>query len=160
MQFQLSYAPKKYLSAMREQMGPRFSLSERFTGFFAGRVFYVTHHADYEWNRRLTNQKNAAIGIVKQAESGCHVHFVCFRGLLCPLMFLSFLILTQAICLLAEGFGSIPVRLGIGLAITAVVTPIEALFESMTQRSEEGHKSLLSFLLDPADPYANYRNIP
>ena len=161
MQFHASHTPDEYLSAMKEQMGDRFAIgSERFTGFFAGRVFYVTHHAGHEWNRRFTNQKNAAMGIVKKTGTGCCVHFMSFRGLLCPLMFISYLIAAMAICLLFKNLGNTVFRLSFALVLTAVVAPFHALFESMTERSRDGHRTLLSFLMDPADPYANYRKIP
>ena len=89
-------SPKEYLSAMKGRMSGHFELGqERFTGFFLGRLFYVTHHAGYEWNRRITNEKSAALGYVKKVETGCEVHCIRFRGMLCPLQFIPFYLISR-----------------------------------------------------------------
>ena len=156
-----------YLDSLQENMGYHFDLgSERFTGFFAGSFFYVTHHAGYEWNRRYSNQKNAAMGYVKKNEAGCEVHFLRFRGTMCPLVFLP-LFLFMGLLLsfsalvnrLWHGYAHLLIW-GIAFAVTAITAPISALMESMTERGEDGRRSLLSILMDPTDPYKNYNRIP
>lgn len=158
--------PKKaYLAAMKDQMDGHFDFgTERFTGFFCGSYFYVTHHAGYEWNRRYTNQKNAAMGYVRETEEGCEVRFVRFRGLLCPAQFL-FTLLLMALCtvfiMLTEGFWepkALLIGLGISVAVTIISAPIATLIESLTERSEEGRRILLAFLIDPEDPFSYLNN--
>lgn len=151
---------KVYLGSLRVNMDSHFDLgSERFTGFFLANCFYVTHHAGYEWNRRITNQKNAAMGYVKKCDNGCEVHFLQFRGALCPLVFIPMLLVCTMLYLLSTpNMESMQIWLCIG--VLSVFAPISALVESFTERSEDGRRSLLSMLADPSDPYKNYRHIP
>lgn len=37
---------------------------ERFTGIVIGSFFMITHHAAYEWNRKITSEKHNTVGIV------------------------------------------------------------------------------------------------
>ncbi len=153
----------KYLYHMRENMSGHMELgAERFTGFFLGSWFYVTYHSGYEWNRRYTNQKNAAMGYVKDTEGGCEVHFSRFRGTLCPMQFLSLVLVCEVFFLLQMLFSQVflPQFLWMPLALAAVCAPISTLFESMTEKSEEGCRTLLSFLMDPEDPYGLYSKLP
>ena len=156
---------KAYLTAMKDQMDGHFNFgTERFTGFFLGSCFYVTHHSGYEWNRKYTNQKNAAMGYVRKAEEGCEVRFIRFRGLLCPSQFLLevlLLVLCWISIMLAEGIwipNAFLIGLGISFAVTTISAPIATLFESLTERSEEGRRILLAFLLDPTDPFSYLNN--
>ena len=132
---------------------------ERFTGFFLGRLFYVTHHCHYEWDREIKNPKNAALGFVQTSVTGSDVHFLTFRGALCPLIFLPLLLLMLTIGIIK----GIPDQMGmnaiIAFVITVIYAPIDALIESATMRSEDGQRALLSMLTDPTDPLANYNNV-
>ena len=167
MVLQSPLSKKEYLESLQENMGAHSDFgSERFTGFFVGSCFYVTHHAGYEWNRRISNQKNAAMGYVKKAEEGCDVHFIRFKGAMCPLVFLPLFLIMG----LVLSFGALTNQLwhgythlliwAIAFAVTAITAPISALMESMTDQSEDGRRSLLSMLVDPSDPYKNYNHIP
>lgn len=154
-----SLTKKEYLQALRDNMEGHFELGcERFTGFFIGNCFYVTHHAGYEWNRRITNQKNAAMGYVKECEGGCHVHFLRFNGALCPIVFLNWMLLATLFVLVSGTTTIGQACLFYGCFLVAA--PISALFESFTQDSIEGRRSLLSLLIDPNDPYKNYDYLP
>lgn len=134
----------------------------RFTGFFAGRFFYVTHHAGYEWNRKYSNQKNAAMGYVKQTENGCEVRFLRFRGALCPMealpLFLGCYIVGLAIFLLSGILEVLSLGLTMLICLAAVcvlfaiVVPIKTFFESLTEESELGRQALLALLNDPQNP--------
>ena len=156
MKTQTQLSPRDYLAAMKERMGSRFSFgAERFTGFFMGRFFLVTHHAGYEWNRRITNQKNAALGYVKRTENGCESRFFHFQGMLCPqyllvylLCFTAYLVITWPV--LAEITG---VLIGTILIIVGM-PPVITFFESLTEGSMEGRKSLLGLLFDPSDYFS------
>ena len=161
------YASKEYISAVKENMSGHFEFgAERFTGFFFKNWFHVTHHAGYEWNRRYTNEKNAAVGYVKQTECGCEVHFLTFKGALVPaqfLLLLCFCPLLLLIAMAAESVTSFDLYTKIvpySFLLIAIVAPVEALFESFTERSDEGKSVLLALLIDPKDPfsYLNNRN--
>ena len=153
MRLQSTHTPKAYLAAMKERMGSHAALwSERFTGIFLGRLFYVTHHAGYEWNRQITNQKNAALGYVKKAEHGSEIRFLLFQSVLCPQYLVP--------CLLILGgffWGTwpvwieYPVMLIVNILIILVTFLLTTVFETTTDGSIEGRKTLLGLLADPAD---------
>lgn len=148
-----SMTKKSYLLSLRCKMSASSDLGQkRFTGFFLGSCFYVTHHAGFQWNRKITSQKNAAIGFVKDTENGCQVRFLTFRGIFCSLVFLPvflvFLLMSQFMG--AVNGAPMDVSLFLGLIIMAVYAPLATLFEVMTEESEEGHCLLLSLLHDPS----------
>ena len=158
---------KEHLDAIKENMSGHFEFgAERFTGFFLGKWFHVTHHAGHEWNRRYTNEKNAAVGYIKEMEDGCELRFVCFKGLLIPAQFLSLLILLIPLVFvmaMSQGITDSNIIWHIILVEFVAAIPISligTLFESFTERSEEGKRILLAMLLDPKDPfsYLNNRN--
>ena len=157
----------EYLETLQENMGGHCDFgSERFTGFFIGSCFYVTHHTGYDWEQRYTNLKNAAMGYVKKKENGCEVHFCRFRGLLCPLHFLTVWLIMG----LVGSFGPLFETQGdiktltffwiLAFAATLLAALISVPFEGLTYAGEEGRRCLLSILLDPNDPYANIKNVP
>ena len=160
-------APKAYLATVKEQMSGHFELgAERFTGFFLGPCFHVTHHAGHEWNRRYTNEKNAAVGYVRKTEDGCELRFILFKGFLCPAQFLFwqclFVLPYFFIFLLNEVTAPdlLWPTLGICCGFLTLFLATATFFESLTERSEEGRRILLAFLIDPNDPfsYLNNRN--
>lgn len=153
-------SPKEYLSAVKSNMSSSLELGqERFTGFFLGRLFYVTYHSGYEYDRRLNNPKNAALGYVKETSTGCDVRFLTFRGAMCPLVFLPLLLCMLACSIVIGAPDNIQMSSIIALIVTVLYAPIEALIEFMNERAEEGHKTLLSMLIDPTDPYANFDHV-
>ncbi len=171
MRIQSALSKEKYLSSLKGKMSGHMEWgSKRFTGFFLGSCFYVTHHAGFEWNRRYTNQKNAALGYVKQTETGSEVHFVRFRGAMCPMVFLPLFLLFYGVFsamffyigmqeLYGIG-GALLIPLGIVVIPFAIALPLETFFECMTDESEKGRRLLLSMLCDPSDPKANLPYIP
>ena len=164
MKIHSSLSKKAYLHAMKDYMSGHFDFgSERFTGFFLGPCFYVTYHSGFEWNRKITNQKNAAVGFVKAADDGCNVHFLRFKGALCPLVFLPLLITMLLISPVIGDYNAgadLALKAQIAFWGTIICAPIITFFEALTQRSEEGRRALLSLLTDPSDPYANMKYIP
>ena len=159
----------RYRDAVKENLGSHFALlTERFTGIFIGKWFYITHHAGYRWNERYTNQTNAAIGRVKETDDGCQVRFITFKGLLCPGAFFTMLVFGYLFFLLgfaSEGLNSLNIWTTslIGPGVVVIMAPILALIESLTPRSAEGKRILLAMLLDPTDPFSlmnNNKQIP
>jgi len=165
--FQSNLPKSAYLAATKGQMEGHLQFgAERFTGFFVGNCFYVTYHSGWEYNRRITNQKNAAMGYVKRTDEGCEVHFRRFRGLLCPMQFFPLLIFFELALIFGTlvrqrwTSGALLLSLGIGLAAVTVTALISTAAECCTEGSEDGRRTLLSFLMNPMDPYENYRNVP
>lgn len=159
---------QEYLSALRERMGSFWAFgAERFTGFTAGHWFYVTHHAGYEHFRKITNQKNAALGYLVETAEGCQVKFIRFKGLLCPAQFLLSCVLTVLIAVLFlilhhDLTAEIVSVIGITCAgIIAIAAPLEAYKESLTERSEVGEKCLMALLNTPSDlsSYLSHKNM-
>ena len=160
MKIQSSMNKKDYISAMRRRMSGHFELgAERFTGFFIGTCFYVTYHSGFEWNRKITNQKNAAMGFVRSTAEGCEVHYLHFRGLLCPLVFPQLLLMMFLFSPLLGG-EDLLYNMKFTITWTIIIAPFMTLIECCTEKSEKGRRILLSFLRDPDDPYKNLPNIP
>ena len=156
MRLQSIHTPKAYLAAMKERMGSRFAIgSERFTGTFIGRVFYVTHHAGYEWDRRYTCQRNAALGYLRKTESGSEVCFLTFQGFFCPSIFVPYLLLFAILLIFAfPGISDMPGLLIVECIIALGSPLVYTAIEITTDGSIEGRKSLLGLLADPADFFA------
>ena len=149
----------KYLTAAKMRMSGHFEHHERFTGFFFGPCFHITHHAEYEWDRRYSSPKNAAVGYVRETDDGCEIRFFLARGLLCPAHFLGFFLFFAVVLIsmlpwrgiLAEV--GLPIAIGICFIATLFPALISALFEGATDRSWEGRRALLALLEDPTDPF-------
>ena len=165
MRISSTLSPKEYIYAIKAQMSGHMEFGiERFTGFFLGRLFYVTYHSGYEWNRRITNQKNAAIGYIRRTENGSEIRFLRFRGALCPLVFIPLYLPILAVLLFmgsqrifsADEFLFAMVAYHIMISISVLISTF---VECMTERSEDGRKTLLSMLLDPTDYLANYHKL-
>lgn len=151
----LSSDPKgKYLAELKAQMDSVFELGqERFTGFFLGGFFSVTHHSEYNWNRRITCQMNSAVGYVKLSEDGCSVHFLKFKGYLHPIRFL--VLLAFILCVLITHNAPWKVY-ALSILITLGIVSIGAFMESLTEESIEGEATLLALLSNPENPYEDF----
>lgn len=158
MQISSSDFPKIYVSALEGRMGGHMDFGqERFTGFFLGRLFSITHHSGYEWNRRITNVKNTAIGYVKQTEQGSQVHFIHLRGMLAPTQFWSYYLMLwipMGLMSLIGGLEAFWVMTLVLLVSMLVAAPVSALIEYMVEESENGRRQLMALLMDPADQFS------
>ena len=166
MRIQCTLSSVEYLSAMQEQMSEHFAFwQERFTGFFLGRFFSVTYHSGHEFNRRITNQKDTAIGYVKKTADGCEVRCIRLKAMMAPTHCIPRYCVMRGLFLAAmflHGIWDFTMFLQmalITLGILLVIAPISAVVESCTEQGEVGRRTIISFLLDPSDPYANYKNI-
>ena len=152
MRFVLPLEKKEYLHDLRCQMESWFSFGEsRFTGVILGNFFYITKHAGYEWNRRISNEKSRAIGFVTRHGEGCEVKAVFLWGYLEPvsLIWMYFLLLG----LLQLKDVSSP-TIHIFAAVIAVVTgAISAVQCWITERGQENFDELLSLLYNPIPPW-------
>lgn len=159
MRISSSLTPEKYLTAVKLRMSGHFEHHERFTGFFFRSFFHITHHAEYEWDRRYNSPKNAAVGYLKKTEGGCEIRFFTARGLLCPAQFIFYFLLFSVVLISGLAWRGIlddvglPVSIGISFAATLFPALISALFEGATERSWEGRRALLALLEDPTDPF-------
>lgn len=154
----LSDLPRNaYLYSLRQQTGSWLELGmERFTGVFLGSFFYITYHSGYEWNRRITNEKNRAIGFVRRHGEGSKVCFLRFKGYLEPVC----LAVIFLVCLLvlymtasAAGVEFLPWYYGVAFAAAFFACAVSAVRDSLTERGQEGARVLLAALRNPDDPY-------
>lgn len=147
----------EYRAAMKEQMG-RFTAfgMERFTGVVLGRFFYITYHSGHEFNRRITNEKNRAIGIVGSSEQGTKVSALCFAGYTDPVSVI-LLYLCSLLCIyslsLANGIGFSAGMYAYAVIPTGICAILTAIQTAVTQRGQEGRRIVEAFLLDPSDYY-------
>ena len=158
---QSALTPKAYRSALKERMGSRFAFfTERFTGRFLGRLFYVTHHAGYEYDRRYTSPKNSALGYIKETKNGSEIHFLHFQGMLCPHFLLPYLLILSAYVALIFPALKERILILIFLVLFFVGYPLVAtVLQSATDRSIEGEKSLFGLLHDPTDFFGYLNSI-
>lgn len=151
-----------YLRALKDRMESHFTFGlERPTGFFLGPLIYVTYHSGWEWNRRITNQKNTAVGFVKTAEGGTEVHCIFLKGPLAPHLFIPLFCAVFVLCLSYTDptvnwtpdvlIPCVP----ISFLLTLVCAGLSGYLESLTEKSEEGAGILRSILANPSDPFSN-----
>lgn len=164
MKLQSSLSKKEYLRALKERMESPFRFGlERSCGFFLGDFFYITHHCSHEWNRKITGERNTAIGIVRKDGDGCKVRYFVIKGLLAPHCLLGMFLFCLAICLAILFQEDIDPATRIFTLPISIVFPLfaglgTAVTEGMTERSEEGEKILRCMLLDPSDPFSYMNN--
>lgn len=161
MRVQSPLTPRGYISAMKEHMESHFLFGEeRLTGFFLWRFFYVTHHAAAKYRYRAIHApKNAAMGFVRKRGEGCEIRCIRFQSALCPLVFLFFLCAFIVLSIYSPLWNhlALSTRILIGAGIAVIYAPIHTFVEIVTNDlCEDGRRTLISFLLDPSDPYANY----
>ncbi len=153
---------KQYIRCFRQQMGSFSSFGEeRFTGFFVGCFFSVTYHSGWEWNRKFTNEKNRAIGYVKDTAEGTEVRFLRLYGYSNPLSLVTLFLIGFFAGLLtlsgADSSGDMTPKLLIG-ALCGVCVMVFSALESaivayVTERGMYGGNILMAYLNNPADPW-------
>lgn len=158
----LSAVPKdEYLEAMKSQMGSFTAFgSERLVGTVIGPFFSVTYCSGSEWNRKITNEKNRAIGYVRAVPEGTEVRCVRLAGMTNPASLICFFaVYFLVVCYqgFEAGVTDLGVRFNVVLALicTAVTALVTALTDSLTERGQEGYRVLTAFLHDPRDFYGN-----
>lgn len=146
-----------YLFEMKEQMSgiTEFGI-ERFTGIIIGRFFSITYHSGHEFNRRITNEKHRAIGFVRSDGDGTQISCVRLAGMTNPLSLIGIYAFCFLICLLRGGLelALMPQLLIVNAVITLIAALVTALTDSITERGQEGSRTLTAFLIDPVDFYS------
>lgn len=164
MKIRPSLSKKEYLSALKARMGSPFHFGmERSCGFFLGGFFYITHHCGHEWNRKITGERNTAIGIVRKDADGCKVSYAMIKGLLAPHCLLGMFLFCLAICLTVLLQEDVDPATRVFTLPISIVFPLlaglgNAVTEGMSEQSEEGRNILRCMLLDPADPFSYMNN--
>jgi len=150
MQLLSSIEKKRYLQGLRSQMDSLFAFGQqRFTGLVLGNFIYITSHAGYEWNRRISNEKSRAIGFVHQRGDGCVINVATVRGYLDPVSLILWYLFGLCFFVLKGGF-PIPafwhwISAGIALAIGLV----SAMQCCLTYNGEQSKADLMTLLENP-----------
>ena len=156
MQIQTKFSPKEYMRALRGRLGSFTDFGcERFTGIVVGRFFSVTHHAGHEWNRRITNERNSAVGYVKETPDGAKVCCLRQKGWTTPQALLLMLTMCVVILLIASrGMIEMNTLIKLTLGMTAFMALFTAVCDSFTERGIQGEQELYALLYDPSNPLA------
>lgn len=148
MRIVLPLEKKEYLHDLCQRMDSWFSFGEsRFTGVVLGSFLYITNHAGYEWNRRITNEKSRAIGFVTRHGDGCEVKVIFTWGYLDPVSLIWMYLLMLGILQLRDP-GS-PVAYILAAVIALGICAISAVQCWFTQRGQQTFDDLLSLLYNP-----------
>lgn len=147
---------KQYLSAMKSHMESFTDFGvQRYTGIFVGRFFSVTHHSGHEWNRRITNEKQRAIGFVAKDAEGCTVHCIRLAGYTNPISLIVLTLLySLAFCVQEQGFDLLLKVWWMPVVCTLLTAVISAAASCWTERGEEGARMINALLIDPVDPFS------
>lgn len=146
-----------YLHEMKEHMSgfAEFGI-ERFTGTIIGGFFSITHHSGHEFNRRVTNEKHRAIGIVRPDGKGTKISCIRLAGMTNPLSLIGLFGFCFLLFLIGGGLETalMPEILWLCAGMTAFVALGTAFTDSLTERGQEGSRILTAFLIDPVDYYS------
>jgi hypothetical protein len=157
MKYTSSHSYYSYITAMKEQMSgfSEFGI-ERFTGTIIGGFFSITYHSGHEFNRRITNEKHRAIGIVRPDGNGTKISCIRLAGMTNPLSLIGMYVFCFLLFLIGGGIeiALMPNVLWLCAGMTAFVALATAFTDSITEKGQEGSKILTAFLIDPLDFYS------
>jgi hypothetical protein len=164
MRIDVALSPKEYMRALRSRRGSFLSFcAERFTGIAVGRFFSITHHAGYEINRRITNERNNAIGYIKKTPDGVQVRYWRTKGITTPQALLFWIpvnFLWFLLVCLKNGIYEPWLAVLCTLGLTLFVAAGSAFCDSLTERGEQGEMEVYALLYDPSDPLAYLDSLP
>ncbi|MBQ9168342.1 MAG: hypothetical protein IJX67_08060 [Oscillospiraceae bacterium] len=162
MRIESNLSPEIYIAHLKRQLGRWYSFGdERFTGFVLGRFFSIVYHSGFEENRRITNEKNRAIGYAKDTPDGTEVRFIRLYGLTNPISLAALFLLGFGVCMLLCGFrevlmadhANVKLSLICGAVYAASVALSTAIGACITERGLYGRGILMNCLKHPDDPY-------
>ena len=145
---------KQYLFELKNNLDGIFEFGEeRVAGTVIWRFFSITSHAGYEWNRRITNEKQRAVGFAKLDGDGTKIYCIRLAGLTNPISLVALFLLCMVISLFKmEGFSV--AALQISLLTTVITAIISAIGDSWTERGHEAYRTLTAYLVDPKNYYS------
>lgn len=145
---------RQYLFELKNNLDGIFEFGEeRVAGTVIWRFFSITSHAGYEWNRRITNEKQRAVGFAKPDGDGTKIYCIRLAGLTNPISLVALFLLCMVISLFKiEGFSV--AALQISLLTTVITAIISAIGDSWTERGHEAYRTLTAYLVDPKNYYS------
>ena len=144
-------SPADYKAAVRDKLENFRNLrDERYSGFFIGPLFCITHHSYWEWNRRITGEMNNAIGFLTKTDEGCRVRFIHTTGILSPFYLIAYFLLFMLVSLFYElPAGAEWAMVLIGGVATLVFAVCSAISDALTENGIRGGDTLYALMEDP-----------
>ena len=151
--FRSELPAKAYCRILKQKLdSPFYYWDERMIGIVIGPFFSIAHHAQWEWNRKITGEINRAWGLVREKDGITEVRILRGKGMLAP----SWLLFYTILCLgmLYAGLGEMCREIwlmsgGISLGICLLT----AFQSSVTDNGIAGAGEITRFLRDPQEYY-------
>lgn len=142
-----------YCKLLRQKLDSPFRVfDERITGIVIGPFFAIAHHAQWEWNRRITCECNRAWGFVKETGGKTQVCFLRGKGMLSPFWLLLYT-LVCAFFFYVELEEMCRESWLAALGISAGICALTAFQDSLTESGIAGAGEITRILNDPKDYY-------
>ena len=140
---------KAYCRILRQKLdSPFYVFDERMNGIVIGPFFSLAHHAEWEWNRKITSECNRAWGYVQEKHGKTKVRFIRGKGQLSPLWVTVFAVIINILCYIQIGQWPAKYWL-VGFLISAAVCAVTAFEDSMTENGIAGAEEITRMLRDP-----------
>lgn len=145
---------RQYLFELKNNLDGIFEFGEeRVAGSVIWRFFSITSYAGHEWNRRITNEKQRAIGFAKPDDDGTKIYCIRLAGLTNPISLAGLFLFCMVISLFKmEGLSVAAIQ--ISLVTTVITAIVTAITDSWTERGLEAYRTLTAYLLDPKNYYS------
>lgn len=141
---------RKYLYELRQQMGSWTDFGqERFSGLIIGNFFYITHHSQYEWDRRYHNPKCRALGFVTNAGEETQIWAMCTYGEIDPISLLKWFPVFFLTCLTAASTVPISHLILLAVALDILCCTFNAIGTWFTSRGRDNMFELRALIENP-----------
>lgn len=144
---------KAYCAILRQKLdSPFYVFDERINGIVIGHCFSIAHHAQWEWNRKITCETNRAWGYVRERDGKTEVRFIRGRGLLAP----SWILFYTLVCVLTIffGVGAVPGEAWLAsFGIAVFIGLVTAFQDSLTENGIAGAGEISRILRNPKEYY-------
>lgn len=144
---------RAYCAYLKQKLdSPFYFWDERMNGIVIGPFFSLAHHAQWEWNRRITGEINRAWGFVREKNGVTEVHFIRGKGLLAPSWLLFYTVAIRLFFFLSIEEMMIEVWYA-GIACGLIAGVFTAICDSLTENGIAGAGEITRFLRDPKEYY-------
>ena len=145
---------RQYLFELKNNLDGIFEFGEeRVAGSVIWRFFSITSYAGHEWNRRISNEKQRAIGFAKPDGDGTKIYCIRLAGLTNPISLAGLFLFCMVISLFKMEELSVA-AIQISLVTTVITAIVTAITDSWTERGLEAYRTLTAYLLDPKNYYS------
>lgn len=144
---------KVYCAYLRQKLdSPFYLLDERMNGIVIGPFFSLAHHAQWEWNRRITSECNRAWGFVREKNGVTEVRFIRGKGMLTPFWVMIYTVVFAFLCHMELQMTSGWIWV-VGFVVSLIVCGFTAIEDSITENGISGEGEITRFLRNPKEYY-------